>query len=89
LALKESGDVTIIGPKNEKQKIPGIDVDVGEGDVLDFAGSKVVVVDVGGHTKGHVSSYFLISLRSLLGTVSFRWVAGRCSKERQNSSGDL
>lgn len=56
-ALKEEG-VKIIGPVDEKSKIPGIDEPVGGGDSFEFGNLKVNVMDAGGHTKGHIAYYF-------------------------------
>lgn len=57
--LKANGDdVTIYGPVNEKGKIPGLDVAVGAGDSVEFGGSTGTVMDVGGHTLGHIAYYF-------------------------------
>ena len=55
--LKTAG-VQIVGPLNEKAKIPGIDAAVGAGDVVEFGSTKATVMDVGGHTKGHIAFYF-------------------------------
>lgn len=77
LALKKIGDVAIIGPKDEQRKIPGIDKAVGEGDILDFAGSPVVVMDAGGHTKGHVSYYFPNQSKIFVGDCIFSLGCGR------------
>jgi len=56
LELKEDG-VKIYGPKNEAGKIPGIDVAVAEGDSVKFGGRDIVIMDGGGHTKGHIVYY--------------------------------
>ena len=50
--------VQIIGPVNEQSKIPGIDTAVGAGDVIELGSTKATVMDVGGHTKGHIAYYF-------------------------------
>jgi len=76
LELKKSG-VTIIGPKNEQEKIPGIDVAVGEDDVVDFGGSKVIVMDAGGHTKGHISYYFPDQSKIFVGDCIFSLGCGK------------
>eukprot|EP00541_Cyclophora_tenuis_P003977 CAMPEP_0116557182 /NCGR_PEP_ID=MMETSP0397-20121206/9096_1 /TAXON_ID=216820 /ORGANISM="Cyclophora tenuis, Strain ECT3854" /LENGTH=261 /DNA_ID=CAMNT_0004082607 /DNA_START=135 /DNA_END=920 /DNA_ORIENTATION=- len=55
--LKKDG-VKIYGPINEKEKIPGIDVPVGGGDEFEFGGVKGKIMDVGGHTRGHIAYHF-------------------------------
>ena len=57
LALKQKLNLTIIGPKKEAAKIPGIDETVGEGDTIPFGSEKITVMETPGHTAGHVS-YF-------------------------------
>jgi len=54
----KKGGVKVVGPVNEKAKIPGIDDAVGAGDVVEFGSTKAHVMDVGGHTKGHIAFYF-------------------------------
>jgi len=56
-ALKRRFGVEIIGPEAEAAKIPGIDRGVAQGDVVDFAGHRVEVIETPGHTAGHVSYY--------------------------------
>ena len=43
---------------NEQSKIPGIDVAVGAGDTVQFGESTGTVMDVGGHTLGHIAYFF-------------------------------
>lgn len=53
-ALKAEYGCAIIGPKDEAEKIPGIDKAVGGGDSFDFGGYTVEVIGTPGHTAGHV-----------------------------------
>ncbi len=55
LALKERYRCTIVGPRAEAAKIPGIDTQVGEGDTFKFGEVEVRVFDTPGHTLGHIS----------------------------------
>jgi len=57
LELKGDG-VTIYGPVKERTKIPGIDCAVGDGDTFEFGNQKIEILDVGGHTKGHIAYHF-------------------------------
>ena len=78
LDLKKEGGATIVGPANEKDKIPGIDVAVGDGDAVPFgSGSGAKVMDVGGHTLGHVAYYFPEAKKVFCGDALFALGCGR------------
>jgi hydroxyacylglutathione hydrolase len=49
---------TIVGPAKEADSIPGLDVEVKEGDTIEIGGAKARVIETPGHTRGHVSYYF-------------------------------
>ncbi len=55
LELKEKYGCTIIGPRNEAEKIPGIKTQVAGGDSFRWAGREVKIHDCPGHTKGHIA----------------------------------
>jgi hydroxyacylglutathione hydrolase len=76
LELKGDG-VKVVGPKNEKEKIPGIDDAVGAGDVIEFGSTKATVMDVRGHTKGHVAYYFPEEKSVFVGDSLFALGCGR------------
>lgn len=67
----------MVGPVNEKAKIPGIDAAVGAGDVVEFGSAKAAVMDVGGHTKGHIAFYFPDSKSVFVGDSLFALGCGR------------
>lgn len=57
LALKKRFGLKIVGPEGEKDKIPGIDETVRQGDTIAFGNEEVQVIETPGHTAGHVSYY--------------------------------
>jgi len=56
MALKTES-VQVLGPANDG-RIPCLDIPLKESDTLSFAGANAVVIDVGGHTTGHIAFYF-------------------------------
>lgn len=57
-ALKARFGLTIIGPSEEADRIPGIDREVRDGDTLWLCGEDVNVIATPGHTAGHVVYHF-------------------------------
>jgi len=55
LALKEATGCEIVGNAEDSDRIPGITREVRAGETIDVAGMKLRVLDVGGHTNGHVA----------------------------------
>ncbi len=58
LALKEATGCTIVGPKADHARIPGIDRQVEEGDTVVLGGAQGRVLFVPGHTRGHIAYIF-------------------------------
>lgn len=58
LALKQWSHCTIVGPKADAARIPGIDVQVDDGDSYDFGKARAQVFFVPGHTRGHIAYWF-------------------------------
>jgi hydroxyacylglutathione hydrolase len=56
--VKRMTGCTIVGPAKEAGSIPGIDVQVSEGDTVEIGSAKARVIETPGHTKGHVSYFF-------------------------------
>lgn len=75
--LKAKFGCTIIGPKGEADKIPGLDRAVGEGDEVDFGGHKARVMDVPGHTLGHIAYHFADDHVAFVGDALFVLGCGR------------
>lgn len=77
LALKAETNCKIIGPRAEAAKIPGIDVQVGDGDTFRFGGFEVRVFDTPGHTAGHISYYLPAAKVAFVGDTIFALGCGR------------
>lgn len=50
--------LTIVGPKADEDRIPGIDVALADGDTWGFGGLTMHVMDTPGHTRGHITLWF-------------------------------
>jgi glyoxylase-like metal-dependent hydrolase (beta-lactamase superfamily II) len=50
--------VQIVGPRADASRIPGIDVQVGDGDTWQFGPLTARVFDTPGHTRGHITYWF-------------------------------
>jgi len=76
-ALKAETGCTIIGPRGEAAKIPGIDTEVGDGDEFAFGSHRVRVLETPGHTAGQVN-YFIPSAKvAFCGDTLFAIGCGR------------
>ncbi|KAJ7947481.1 Hydroxyacylglutathione hydrolase [Quillaja saponaria] len=56
--LKARYGAKVIGSGVDKNRIPGIDIILNDGDKWMFAGHEVLVMETPGHTRGHISFYF-------------------------------
>jgi hydroxyacylglutathione hydrolase len=75
--LKADTGCTIIGPRAEAAKVPGIDKSVGEGDAFKLGSHEVRVLDTPGHTAGHIT-YLLPAARvAFVGDTLFAIGCGR------------
>lgn len=77
LKIKDATGCTIIGPKGEAEKIPGIDRAVGGGDTVSLGGLKAAVVDVPGHTLGHIAYHVAAAKTAFVGDAVFALGCGR------------
>jgi len=77
LALKEKWQCEIIGPKNEADRIPGLDRAVGEGDTIMLGESRAIVHDTPGHTSGHIIYHFTDDHAAFVGDTIFALGCGR------------
>lgn len=77
LPLKGETRCTIIGPRAEAAKVPGIDTQVGEGDTFKFGSFEVRVFDTPGHTAGHISYWIPSAEVAFVGDTLFAIGCGR------------
>ncbi|WP_037492573.1 hydroxyacylglutathione hydrolase [Sneathiella glossodoripedis] len=77
LDLKEKTGCTIVGSKSDASRIPGIDVQLSDGDVYEFGESNARIFDVSGHTIGHIAYWFEQSNALFCGDALFALGCGR------------
>ena len=77
LELKGETGCTIAGPRNEADRVPGIDVKLGEGDTYDFGAFTAKVFDTPGHTAGHITYWFPDAHVAFAGDTLFTMGCGR------------
>ncbi len=58
LELKEQWGCIIVGSKSDAARIPGIDVELADGDSYTFGDYTADIYDVSGHTIGHIAFHF-------------------------------
>jgi hydroxyacylglutathione hydrolase len=77
LQLKRRMGCTIVGPRADAARIPGIDVAVGEGDVVELGIHRAAVFDTPGHTRGHIVYHFAANRAAFVGDTLFALGCGR------------
>lgn len=77
VALKEATGAQIVGPKADRERIPGIDVALGEGDEWTFGTQTARIFDIPGHTRGHIAFWFPDSHAVFTGDTLFALGCGR------------
>ncbi len=77
LALKAATGCTIVGNGADAARIPGIDVRVRDGDTYMFGKAAAKVMDVSGHTVGHIAYWFAESRTLFVGDTIFALGCGR------------
>lgn len=50
-------DAAVVGAEADKHRLPPLDHAVKEGDVIEIGASELTVIDVSGHTVGHIAFY--------------------------------
>lgn len=75
--IKEATGCTVVGPRADRDRIPMIDVEVGDGDAFQLHGAEARVWDVPGHTRGHIAYWFPESRALFCGDTLFALGCGR------------
>lgn len=75
--LKERYGAKVIGSAIDRDRIPGIDIVLNDGDKWMFAGHEVLVMETPGHTRGHISFYFPGSGAVFTGDTLFSLSCGK------------
>jgi hydroxyacylglutathione hydrolase len=77
LAIKEATGATIIGPAGENGRIPGLDLELNEGDRMSIGNHEAEVWEVPGHTLGHIAYIFGEDRVAFVGDTMFAMGCGR------------
>ncbi len=75
--LKEKYGATIVGPKRDAARIPGIDIALEDGEVFKFGAFDIHVIDTPGHTLGHCAYYVPLEASVFVGDTVFVMGCGR------------
>ncbi len=77
LAIKEATGCTIAAPAAEEARIPGVDRALSGGDAVHLGDHRADVIDVGGHTHGHIAYHLPASDIAFVGDSVFALGCGR------------
>lgn len=77
LELKRATGCTVVGSRHDAGRIPGIDVAVAEGDEITVGRQTGRVIEVPGHTAGHIAYWFSDSHAVFCGDALFALGCGR------------
>ena len=77
LAIKDATGCTIIAPAAEAGRIAGIDRTVAHGDTVSLGEWEASVIDVGGHTNGHIAYFLPEAETAFVGDAVFALGCGR------------
>ena len=77
LEIKAATGCTIVGPAADRDRIPGIDVALDEGESYRLGRQTARVFFVPGHTRGHIAYWFAASQALFCGDTLFAMGCGR------------
>ncbi|MSO96715.1 MAG: hydroxyacylglutathione hydrolase [Rhodospirillaceae bacterium] len=76
-AIKAATGCTIVGPAHDPDRIPGMEIQVKDGDIYKFGNESAQVFFVPGHTRGHIAYWFKDSSALFCGDTMFSIGCGR------------
>ena len=76
LKLKELYGAKVVGNQADKERIPGFDIGVNDGETFSLGKSKAEIIDVSAHTKGHILWYFKKDKALFTGDTLFNLCVG-------------
>ncbi|CAA7623593.1 hydroxyacylglutathione hydrolase [Magnetospirillum sp. UT-4] len=77
LELKRATGAQVVGARKDAARIPGIDVEVGEGDTFLLGHAALMVLETPGHTLGHIAYWAPDSQALFSGDTLFSLGCGR------------
>lgn len=77
IELKAQTGCQVVGPKADTDRIPAIDIEVGEGDEFRLGDSAARIYDTPGHTRGHIVYHFADDNAAFVGDTLFAMGCGR------------
>lgn len=77
LALKARTGCTIVGARADADRIPAIDILVGEGDSFALGRHKARIIETPGHTRAHICYLFEADRAAFVGDTLFSMGCGR------------
>ena len=77
LEIKRATGAVIVGPSHDRDRIPGIDVEVSDGGTYDLGTERADIFFVPGHTRGHIAFWFKTSDALFCGDTLFLMGCGR------------
>jgi hydroxyacylglutathione hydrolase len=77
LEIKRATGAIVVGPRADRDRIPGIDVAVADGERYALGSETAEVFDVPGHTRGHIAYWFKDARALFCGDTLFLMGCGR------------
>lgn len=77
LGIKKETGCKIVGPAPDRERIPGIDIALDEGQTFSLGNEKSDVLFIPGHTKGHIAFHFGGAKAVFCGDTLFSLGCGR------------